>query len=432
MEVNRQRKPFASLRDTPMINFSDKKIHGGRPEPAATEWGLVTLLVGAGIFSAFQVGKAPPVLPEIRAEFQMSLFAAGWVLSIFNVIGSVFGSGAGAIADAFGHRRLLLAGLSLQALGSLTGSFAPDVSFLLATRALEGVGLLIIVAAAPAMIVRITKPADLRIAMSIWSCFLPAGAAAIMFLTPVLNGLFGWRGLWQVNAALLAGYAALLAAGTASVPAGLTRMEETANRVWRDLWITLCSPGPVLLAAIFLTYSLEWYCVMGFLPILLIEQFQFHPAPAAMLTAIIVGANVPGNLAGGWLLHRGFHRWKLITAASLVMGSCSLVLYSPQVPFFLSYTACLLFSGAGGLLPASVLGGVPVYAPTPHQIATTSGLITQGSQLGQVIGPPVLALIVSAGGGWKAAPWLLGSSALIGVVLAVALGLLERRKGIAE
>jgi MFS family permease len=83
-------------------------------------------------------------------------------------------------------------------------------------------------------------------------------------------------------------------------------------------------------------------------------------------------------------------------------------------------------------LPASVLGGAPVYAPSRHQIATTSGLITQGSQLGQVIGPPVLALIVSAGGGWKAAPWLLASSAVVGVCLAASLGLLERSKTIAE
>ncbi len=385
------------------------------------------LLVGAGIFSAFQVGKAPPLLPEIRSEFQMSLFFAGWVLSIFNVIGSVFGSAAGAVADAFGHRRLLLAGLFLQALGSLAGSLAPDPWVLLAARAVEGVGLLIIVAAAPAMIVRVTRLADMRIAMSIWSCFLPAGAALIMFLTPYLDGYFGWRGLWQVNAALLFGYGIFAASGTVPIEKE-ARKHETKGRVWEDLWVTLRSAGPVLLAAIFVTYSLEWYCVMGFLPILLIEEFRFSAGAAAMLTALIVGANVPGNLAGGWLLHRGFRRWKLITTASLAMGVCSLAIYSPDLPFFISYSACLIFSGVGGLLPAAVLGGAPIYAPSPHQIATTSGLITQGSQLGQVIGPPVLALIVSAGGGWRSAPWLLGSSAVLGVCLAAGLGLLEKAK----
>lgn len=90
------------------------------------------------------------------------------------------------------------------------------------------------------------------------------------------------------------------------------------------------------------------------------------------------------------------------------------------------YGLSALFLG-WGLLPASVLGGAPVYAPTPHQVGTTNGLIMQGGQFGQVIGPPALALMVSMGGGWKSAPWLLGGSAAIGVALSLALAALEAR-----
>ena len=39
-----------------------------------TPWGLVMILVGAGILAAFQVEKAPPVLPEIKKELGLSLF----------------------------------------------------------------------------------------------------------------------------------------------------------------------------------------------------------------------------------------------------------------------------------------------------------------------------------------------------------------------
>lgn len=113
-----------------------------------TPWSQVLLLVGAGVVGAFQVGKAPPMLLSIRAEFGMSLFLTGWILSIFNVIGLLFASVAGAVADAFGHRRLLLTGICLQAVGSLAGSFAPGASFLLAARALEGLGFLTTIVAA--------------------------------------------------------------------------------------------------------------------------------------------------------------------------------------------------------------------------------------------------------------------------------------------
>ena len=47
--------------------------------------------------------------------------------------------------------------------------------------------------------------------------------------------------------------------------------------------------------------------------------------------------------------------------------------------------------------------------------------------MGQVIGPPVLALMISAWG-WKSAPWLLCGSAAVGIVLAVGLARLEMRQ----
>jgi MFS family permease len=142
----------------------------------------------------------------------------------------------------------------------------------------------------------------------------------------------------------------------------------------------------------------------------------------------MVGMNVPGNLLGGWLLHRGLRRWKLIAFASLVMGACSLGIYSSVLPFSARYGAALLFSLVGGLLPASVLGGAPVYAPGPNQVATTNGLIMQGGQFGQIIGPPVLALVVSGGGGWNSAPWLLGGAAAAGIALSFVLAALEARR----
>lgn len=120
--------------------------------PEKTAWGLVLLLVGAGVVGAFQVGKAPPMLLSIRSELGMNLFLSGWILSLFSVIGFLTGSVAGALADSFGHRRLLLTGLGLLAMGSLVGSFAPRASLLLAARALEGLGFLIVVVAAPSFV----------------------------------------------------------------------------------------------------------------------------------------------------------------------------------------------------------------------------------------------------------------------------------------
>jgi MFS family permease len=396
--------------------------------PESAPWRYVLLLVGAGVVAAFQVGKAPPALPAIRGELGMSLLLAGWVLSAFNLVGLILGAMAGAAADAAGHRRILFMGLLCLAAGSILGAQAGSAAFLLGTRFLEGMGFLAVSVSGPALVARVTPPRDQRLALSVWSCFLPAGAAIVMLWTPLLTGWIGWRGIWWVNGLLLAAYALWFArfpdlAGSAASPRAVG-----LSRLWRDIARTGRSAGPLLLSAIFGTYAFQWLAVMGFLPTLLIEEEGFAPGRASMLTAAMVGMNVPGNLAGGWLLHRGARRWKLISAASLLMGACSLAIYAPHLPFAGRYLACLLFSLSGGLIPASVLGAAPLYAPSRDLVGTTNGLIAQGTQVGQVLGPPLLAVIVSSAGGWEAAPWLLGFSALVGAALAMGLGLWERKQ----
>jgi fucose permease len=278
------------------------------------------------------------------------------------------------------------------------------------------------------MVARVTNPKDIRVSLSIWSCFLPAGVSLIMFLVPLVILRLDWRELWQVNAVILVAYAFWLKRGTARLAGLAAGPKKRMGRVWRDLRLTVTSTGPVLLAAIFTTYALQWLCVMGFLPTLLAEEYGLSAGRASVFTAIMVAMNVPGNLLGGWLLHQGFQRWKLIALASIVMGLCSLGIYSTGLPFLARYLTCLLFSLIGGLLPASTLGGAPIYTPSPQQLATTNGLIMQGGQFGQVIGPPTLALIVSLGGGWKSAPWLLGGSAAVGVILSFWLAALEAKR----
>jgi MFS family permease len=408
-------------------------VHGDHKKaglgPDKTQWGYVFLFLGAGIVTAFQIGKAPPVLPAIRAELGMSLFAAGWILSAFSIIGLILGSIVGAVSDAFGHRRMLLVGLAAQATGSLIGAFSHTPLLLLSTRTLEGVGSLMIAVAAPSLIIHLTQPRDMRIALALWSCWLPIGAAIIMLLIPFLTASFGWRGLWLINAVILLGYALAAQQQTQSLPAASRGEKLNVARLWQDIRLTSTSLGPMLLAVIFSTYTLQWLAVMGFLPTLLIEDYGVTAATASILTGLTVAVNIVGNLGGGWLLHKGLHRAPLICLASLVMGLSSLVIYHAAIPFAFRYGACLTFSAIGGILPASIFSGVPVHAPKVELIATTNGLLMQGSQLGQVIGPPALALIVSRLG-WQAAPMLLLSTAGLGIALALGLAWFERAKSL--
>ena len=151
-----------------------------------TPWPTLFILVGTGIISAFQVGKVPPLLPDIQADLGITLVHAGWVLSIFNIIGLILGTFTGSIADTLGHRRLLLAGLCLQSAGSLAGSFAGSFEMLILFRFVEGMGFLSVIVSTPALIFQTVQAKDFKVAMAVWTCYLPAGVCLIMILIPGL------------------------------------------------------------------------------------------------------------------------------------------------------------------------------------------------------------------------------------------------------
>lgn len=388
-----------------------------KSEEDKSPWGLILILFGAGILAAFQVGKAPPVLSDIRSELGISLFHAGWLLSIFSFTGLLMGTFTGAIADAVGHRRLMLAGLILQTAGTILGSFAYSFNGLLATRFLEGTGFLAVSISTPTLIFQVVKPKDVKVALSIWACYIPAGVSLTMILLPLILIYTDWRGVWQVNAGILVFYTLILSKKTSHIRYKTLSRGMELKKIVRDIVKTSKSPGPLFLSLIFITYALQWLSVMGFLPTLILEKFGFSKSGASFLTAGMVFVNIFGNLAGGKLLKMGFARHKLIAFASMIMGISTFAIYFDTPHFIVNYTGCLVFSIFGGLIPASVLGGVPLYAPSKNLIATTNGLVVQFGQTGQVIGPPILAYLVAQTGSWSSGSWFLGGVAGLGVIL---------------
>lgn len=395
------------------------------PSAARTDWPVVLLLVGAGVVAAFQIGKAPAALPVLRADLALSLVAAGWVISMFNVLGVALGMAVGAVADRLGHRRVVLGGLGLVALASLAGAGAQGAATLLASRFVEGLGFMVVVVATPAMIVRASAPGDLKLSLGAWSAYMPAGTAAMMALSPLLIAPFGWRGLWLANAAAVALFALALARATRALDEASPRAASRPSLA-SDMRRTLTAPGPPLLALIFATYTLQYLAVLGFLPTVLVEQDGLAQGLAAALTALAIVANVPGNLIGGYLLHHGAPRWLLIVCTLAVMALCALGIYSAGLPLWARYALCVVLSLVGGGIPSSVLGAAPAHAPSKHLVATTNGLIMQGSNLGQSIGPPTVAAIAAAAGGWQWSPAVLLTAAAVGAALALALRALER------
>jgi MFS family permease len=396
----------------------------------STDWGRVFLFFAAGVVAAFQVGKAPPVLPLLRIELGLSLVMAGWVLSATSILGAFTAPGVGAISDWLGHRRMMSFGLACSALGSFTGSFATTSVLLLGSRFIEGIGYIWIAVSVPGLILQVTRKSDVRMAFGVWGSFMPVGTSTMMLLAPFLVDLFGWRGLWRTNALIPFSFAILLFLATRSLDSRVTPRKNPSRNLIKDVWLTMKTPGPLLLALCFAAYAFQFVVVTGFLPTLLFEEHGVTQVRAAVLSAVVVAVNAPGNLIGGWLLQKGVKRWHLVAVANLISGLCCLGIYKTGMPLPSTFLLCLVFSGVGGMFPAAALHGAAVNAPTPELVATSQGLLLQGAQVGLLTGPPIAATVVSRTGVWQSASWVLMAVALLVVALSFVLGAVERRKGI--
>ncbi len=375
----------------------------------ATRWWVIVAAYGAGVMGAAHIGKVPAALPAMRMDFGLDLITAAWVVSIFSATGMILGMAAGLLSDRLGHRAVAVAGVALMALGSVGGALSDSGEMILATRFVEGVGYIMAVVSAPSIIAQAAAPADRRLAVGMWSSFMPTGMAAMLLLSPFLQEWAGWRGSWLFMAGITVLWTVFMAATFRGGPEGGAEGGEVPSppeHPWRNLVITISARGPWLLAICFGFYTLAWLALMVWLPTFMVEQRGLPVRLAALMTLAAVVINLPGNLLGGWLMHKAVPRGAVIAVAAAVIGISGPLIFLDILPDGARFAACLFYSFVVGVVPATILGGAPYFAPGPRQIGSTYGLIVQGSHLGQFMGPPMVAVAVTITGGWQAGAWV--------------------------
>jgi MFS family permease len=363
-----------------------------------TRWSAVWAVFAGGLVCGAYIGKVPPALPLQREELGLTLVQSGFIATTFNVIGMLVGMFVGVLCDRFGHKRLGLAGIAVMCLAGLLGAAAWDFPSLLASRFFEGVGFILFTVAGSALMAAAADAADRTKAMGLWSSYMPAGGSAAILVAPLVLASFGWRGWWVAMSAVAALVFVLLARHAPTTRYGGVGSLKLALE-------SLAQPASVALALLFAFYVAQWTSVMIWLPTFLVEERGASAGLASLLTAFMVLVNVPGNLAGGWLLARGVRRGPLILAACAVMVVTDIGMLSSLLPDGLRYASCLLFSMCVGVIPACIFSGVVVHAKTPQHVGTTNGMVMQTSQAGQFFGPILLAWLATHFGGWGASLW---------------------------
>jgi MFS family permease len=155
-------------------------------------WFTLAILSSTLLTVFFSETMLLPAIPEIIQDFNIPYGTAAWIFSAYLIVAAVMTPVAGRLSDLYGKKKVLLTLLSIYIAGLTAGGFADNISFLLATRLIQGVGL----AAVPAAfsLLRDTfPPAKLAIAIGVFGSAYSAGSVVGLLAGASIIQNFGWH-----------------------------------------------------------------------------------------------------------------------------------------------------------------------------------------------------------------------------------------------
>lgn len=139
-------------------------------------------------------------LPDMRTSLGLSTGSMSWVINAYALaFGGLLLLG-GRAGDILGRRRLFLTGVAVFTVASLVGGLATDGTWLLAARALQGVGAAMASPSTLALIMSVFEEGPRRVrAIGLYSVIGGVGAALGLILGGVLTDIASWRWVLFVN-----------------------------------------------------------------------------------------------------------------------------------------------------------------------------------------------------------------------------------------
>ena len=179
-----------------MSDHADNPHHSKR-------WAILAVLGIAQLMVVLDSTVVNIALPSAQADLGFSDANRQWVITAYALaFGSLLLFG-GRLADVFGRKNVLLAGLVGFSVASAVGGSAPNFEVLVIARAAQGLfGALLAPAALSTLTTTFTDPNERGKAFGIYGAIAGAGAAIGLILGGVLTQYLSWRWCLYVNLVL--------------------------------------------------------------------------------------------------------------------------------------------------------------------------------------------------------------------------------------
>jgi EmrB/QacA subfamily drug resistance transporter len=155
---------------------------------------VLAIILATYLMIVLDISVIIAALPKIHRALDFSPTGLSWVQSAYTLsFGGLLLLGARA-GDILGRRRMLVAGIALFTAASLAGGLAPSAAWLLAARALQGVGAAIAAPSTLALLTTTFREGQARTrAIAYYSAVAGGGGSVGLVLGGVLTDWLSWR-----------------------------------------------------------------------------------------------------------------------------------------------------------------------------------------------------------------------------------------------
>ncbi len=155
-------------------------------------WRIMAIMSVLVMIVMYIEGMLTPSLPSIAADFHVSIAQVSLVLSVYLVTGVAMSPIAGKLGDVYGKKRVMTVVLIVYTAAVSVTGFSPTFGFMVASRAVQGIGLTIFPLAMSLVREEFPKEMVPR-AQGILSALFGAGFAVSLPLGSFVSNAYGWQ-----------------------------------------------------------------------------------------------------------------------------------------------------------------------------------------------------------------------------------------------
>lgn len=236
-------------------------------------------------------------LVNIGEEFTVGSHQLAYVNTAFLLSSVVFMVPLAKVGDLYGKRRVFMAGVAVIAAACLLAPLSPSFWFLIACRAVMGLGSAAIVTTSISMITDVNPPGNRGGAIGLQTMCVYIGLAAGPPLGGVLNDVFGWHSLFLLVVPLAAASLVCMATFRHDIAPHAGRTLDIRGAVLYGAAIVLSMGGMVNLPQTWAFASLA----VGAVLLILFARSQLHDGDRLLNVRLFGNRVFSGSCAAAFL-----------------------------------------------------------------------------------------------------------------------------------